>query len=377
MVQYVQYTLIYICNITNKYLLASTRERVDHITRCAADFSRTIENMVNALVASRARTPKKGTAVKFVVIAVLSFLVVLRLDTRNMEGMGAPNHSPIPSSVERAMMIVCSSQRRPGTTLQTCMNSPRKFFAKQIQESVVTDEEAVARGLLEDYRITAIGIGAGKKKVMETGGLCDTVVPGGRTLCTDRAQLDLFEFVSWLKLFKGDQYPMVFQAEHVFEHFHALQIQLIAASAFLMLQPGGVLRVAVPDGYKPSPHYQQYIRPGSTKSGQGQAHMVAWTFDNLTPLFRDVGFVIVPREHFDANGNFHTSDSAYDYDDRYGKIKRSFRHDKRNNVTSKKTLVSKSGSLELDDLEPGEPVYTSLWFDAVKPDDSVGGDAVF
>ena len=345
-------------------------------TETHADGFNATVNMVNARLASRSLTARKGMTLKFVVIAVLSFLIVLRFDTRNLRGIAFRKHSTVPSCMERAMMILCSHQERDGSTFKTCMDSPTKFFAKRLQASVVTDAEEEARSLLEDYHITAVAIGAGKKEVLESGGRCSAAVPGA-TLCTDRAQLDLFEFVSWLKLFRGKQSPKVLIAEHVLEHFHPLQIQVIAASAFLMLKPGGVFRIAVPDGYKPSPNYQQYIRAGSTSSGQGQSHMVSWTFDNLTPLFQDAGFKIVPREHFDARGDFQTSDNAYDYDERYGKIKRSFRHDKRNNVTSKNVIVSKSGRLDPSDLKPGEPIYTSLWFDAVKPKDCVGGDALF
>ena len=310
-------------------------------------------------------------------VAVLLSMIVLQSNIvfrqREAQGLGSitncavcPDNPTMPFCLERAMMVVCSYQRTANASLQTCMRAPSQFFALQLQQSVVTKEEAAAKQLLEDHSITAIAIGSGKE------GLCNVVQ--ARTLCTDRPQLDLFEFVSWLKLFSGRQLPTVFHAEHVLEHFHPLQVQVIAASAFLMLQPGGVFRIAVPDGYKPSPSYQQYTRAGGTASGFGQNHMVSWTYDSLTSLFRDVGFTIVPREHFDMKGDFHSSNEAYENDELYGMIRRSFRNDERNKIKSKAEIVNEYGRLDPTDLGPQEPLYTSLWFDAVKPVDCLGGD---
>ena len=227
-------------------------------------------------------------------------------------------------------------------------------------DATFTEEELEARDLLIKNRIDAVSIGASKT------GLCNDVIRDKGTLCTDRPQLDLFDVSSWLKLF-GRQREGVrtLHAEHVLEHFHPIQVQQIAAASFLMLKPGGVFRVAVPDGYKPSPSYQQYIRPGGTASGHGQKHMVAWTVDSLTPIFEAVGFKIVLQEYFDSKGTFHSSEDAYE-DSTLGRIRRSWREDKRNNLPDGEVITSKIGDL-LPDTKPGEPRYTSLWFDAIKP----------
>lgn len=165
--------------------------------------------------------------------------------------------------------------------------------------------------------------------------------------------------------------PGVILAEHVLEHFSPSQVLHLAAAAFLSLKPGGVFRVAVPDGYKPSPSYQQFVRAGSTPSGLGNRHIVTYNLDSLIPIFSSVGFQIKLREYFDVEGKFNSAPDAYVDDRAYGKITRSWRHDFRNAEgfplpwshnpkSTKKDLLS--------DTRVGEPVYTSLWFDAVKPD---------
>jgi len=155
-------------------------------------------------------------------------------------------------------------------------------------------------------------------------------------------------------------------AEHVIEHFEPTQVSRIASLAFSFLKKRGRIRVAVPDGFKPSPSYQKYIRPGGTNSGSGQHHMVAWTIENLPPLFESAGFEISPVEYFDASGKFHSAKDAYDGDRSYGKVRRSWKHDGRN----VKPYVDHSynwGKLSTTDLAADEPLFTSLWFDAIKP----------
>lgn len=256
-----------------------------------------------------------------------------------------------------ATSIICNSQ--DGSKRLRCRQNPRSYLRQMAKEATFTKEELEARSMMG--KVDALSIGAAN------AGLCSDVVRNRQTLCTDRPQLDLFDVVSWVKLFsRKESGARVLLAEHVLEHFHPVQVQKIAAAAYMMLEPGGVFRIAVPDGYKPSPSYQKYIRPGGTASGHGQRHMVAWTIDSLTPIFQSTGFRIVPKEYFDDKGVFHTSDEAYEDEARLGKIRRSYRNDKRNKLPKDEIVRSKIGDL-LPDTRPGEPRYTSLWFDAVKP----------
>ena len=109
-----------------------------------------------------------------------------------------------------------------------------------------------------------------------------------------------------------------------------------------------------------------------TPSGAGNSHMVAWTYDTLPPIFSDAGFRIVAREHHDAAGSFHAEPGAYDEEPRWGRISRSFRHDRRNSKsisregTTQALRIRAHGSsfkVRADALNG----FTSLWFDAVKP----------
>ena len=263
------------------------------------------------------------------------------------------------------MMELCRFDPDKAEMITPCLQDPVSFWEQRVAEYAVSREEMQARHFLSRNQdtITVISIGAGTA--------CqDEATSDSRTFCTDLPQLDLFQPESMISLRQGmnrkDGLPGFF-AEHVLEHFEPSQVLRLAASAFYNLRPGGVFRVAVPDGYKPSPSYQQYIRPGLTPSGYGQAHMVSWTVDNLPVLFQRVGFQIIHKEHYDAMGDFFRSPDAYKDDTVLGKIRRSSRHDPRNQPNYDNTQDPSIAN----DLREGEVFFSSLWFDAVKPKDCV------
>lgn len=234
-----------------------------------------------------------------------------------------------------------------------------------------------ARDILQRTGIRSISVGSGGM------GICDEVKVGA-TLCTERDNLDLFEIYSWLSILQGtkgkkgstnngatqdDNHVQGLEsifAEHVLEHFSPTQITILAAASYAVLKPGGVFRISVPDGYKPSPSYQEYIRAGGTPSGAGQNHMVAYTIDNLAPIFRNLGYEISAHEYFEQNGTFVSKPDAYAMDDVLGKVRRSNKHDGRNKLPYRNW----NGVLNATDRKSqDEPMYTSLWFDAIKPKD--------
>mmetsp|Transcript_3093 Transcript_3093/g.8761 ORF Transcript_3093/g.8761 Transcript_3093/m.8761 type:complete len:372 (-) Transcript_3093:49-1164(-) len=263
--------------------------------------------------------------------------------------------------LNRSFQRLCSAYEEDAT-MEKCLQSPRSFFSDRYKGYTPSATELEARKLMTS--VSALSIGAGPKK----SGLCNHATIDSKTLCTDRPQLDLFFFESWLSLTHSSSRGIrVVFAEHVLEHFDPIQVERVAAAAFAMMRPGGTFRVAVPDGYKPSPNYQQYIRAGGTSSGHGQKHMVAWTVDNLCPIFASVGFDIKPRENYNFKGEFFSAKDAYKDDETIGKIKRSMLHDKRNVANYNGTVGNSMGTLRYDDLQKAEHPYTSLWFDAVKP----------
>ncbi|KAL7571466.1 hypothetical protein ACA910_019219 [Epithemia clementina (nom. ined.)] len=242
--------------------------------------------------------------------------------------------------------------------------------------------QVLARDTLAAHqdRVTVVAIGS------MGSFFCREATGDDRTFCTNQPELDLLQWQSWMSLVTRPtppnhnhnnnntetthsstgasrrfwRLPGLF-AEHVLEHFDPNQVLFIAAAAFYHLQPGGVFRVAVPDGYHPNAAYQDYIRPGTTPSGYGAHHLVAWTVDTLPGLFQRVGFTTIRLvEYHTASGEFVSSNDAYEMDAVHGKIRRSWKHDARNAPNH----VPKPG-----DAIPKGVKVTSLWFDAIKPND--------
>ena len=56
-------------------------------------------------------------------------------------------------------------------------------------------------------------------------------------------------------------------AEHVWEHLSEADARAANRLCFRYLKPGGVLRLAVPDGLHPDPGYIDEVRPGGTGAG--------------------------------------------------------------------------------------------------------------
>lgn len=262
----------------------------------------------------------------------------------------------------RSLYVLCKYYTADAET--ACYRDPLRFLNKRYQAYSPSEGELGARDMMHKNGLSALSVGANKF------GLCNDVRPS-KTFCTDRPQLDLFRMESWMSILDNPDTSVpiglkALFAEHVLEHFTPVQVTKLAAAAFLALRPGGTFRVAVPDGYKPSNDYQIYVRAGSTHSGHGQTHMTVWTVDSLPTIFEDLGFEIKHREHFDDHGVFQTSERAYASDNVRGKVHRSFRHDKRN-IHPMKDFHSRIGNLTVAGLGKDEPMYTSLWFDAVKP----------
>jgi len=136
----------------------------------------------------------------------------------------------------------------------------------------------------------------------------------------------------------------VFCAEHVWEHLECWEAEQANANCFEFLKPGGVLRLAVPDGLHPDPGYIEHVRPGGTGAG-AEDHKVLYTYKSLDSELSAAGFVVRLLEYWDEAGCFH----FHEWSDDAGRISRSSRYDRRN-------------------LEA--PLsYTSLIVDAVKPVD--------
>ena len=136
--------------------------------------------------------------------------------------------------------------------------------------------------------------------------------------------LNLLRPSDWEKYF-SHHVPLAILAEHVWEHLTLDEGAAAARNCFHYLQPGGHLRLAVPDGFNPDPNYREWVRPGGTGKGADD-HKVLYTHESLSRLLAMAGFKVELLEYFDADGQFHFSD----WDPHDGMIHRSRRFDERN-----------------------------------------------
>lgn len=134
-------------------------------------------------------------------------------------------------------------------------------------------------------------------------------------------------------------------AEHVWEHLTPDEGRRAAELCYKYLEPGGYIRVAVPDGLHPDESYIAWVVPGGNGPGCDD-HKVLYSYLSLDTVFRLAGFQVTLLEYWDETGHFQIVD--WNPDD--GKVRRSYRYDSRN--------------------ADGVPRYTSIILDARKPDRS-------
>jgi predicted SAM-dependent methyltransferase len=131
-------------------------------------------------------------------------------------------------------------------------------------------------------------------------------------------------------------------AEHVWEHLDKNQGRIAAEYCFQYLKPGASLRLAVPDGLHPDPTYIAYVNVGGNGPGAVD-HRVLYDYRSLQSMLEGLGFRVKLLEYFDVNGKFQT----VPWENKDGPIERSLANDPRN--------------------VDGQPNYTSLIVDAIKP----------
>lgn len=163
---------------------------------------------------------------------------------------------------------------------------------------------------------------------------------------TGREQLDLTDPASFAAYF-GARRAAAFLCEHVWEHLTPEQGRAAARLCFTHLRPGGVLRVAVPDGLFPDPAYQRVVQVGGPGPADHPAadHQVVYTHRTFVPIFEQAGFTVTLLEHWDEAGVLHVQP----WNPADGPIYRSVPLDHRN-------AAHRAGS--------GPPGFTSLILDA-------------
>ena len=154
-------------------------------------------------------------------------------------------------------------------------------------------------------------------------------------------QIDLANAASWSSFFQKSSVDAIL-AEHVWEHLSEHDGKIAARNCFQFLQPGGYLRVAVPDGFHPSQPRQALGRLGGSEIGTVGCGTL-YNYRSFANAFLAVGFQVQLIEFFDQEGVFHSNH----WDVSKGLVKRSLLFDERNTA---------------------QPfAYTSLVLDAIKP----------
>ena len=167
---------------------------------------------------------------------------------------------------------------------------------------------------------------------------------------TQRADLDLTDPASFERFF-GERRAAAFLCEHVWEHLTPGQARAAASTCFRWLEPGGRLRVAVPDGLFPDGEYQKVVQVGGPGPADHPAadHQVVYTGKSLPPVFVEAGFRAELLEWWDKDGAFQVR--PWRLED--GPVYRSSKLDHRNRAWREHNAP---------------PGFTSVMLDAWKPD---------
>ena len=180
------------------------------------------------------------------------------------------------------------------------------------------------------------------RKRIAAGNPLNVVIGGGETayeswIGTDRDFLDITNPADWRTLFRANSIHRLL-CEHVLEHLTEAQAATAVRECHRFLQPGGLFRIAVPDGFRRDAIYVAEAAPPN------DGHQVFYNVRSLTALLTSAGFSVTPLEYFDEAEEFH----AAPWDEREGMIIRSARFDQQQK------------------FRRGDLYYTSLIVDARK-----------
>lgn len=142
-------------------------------------------------------------------------------------------------------------------------------------------------------------------------------------LNTDIPHFNILDANDW-KYFFGKQKIDNLLGEHVMEHLTENETVKALKLAFEYLKPGGIFRIAVPDGFHPNPNYIEYVKPGGAGPGC-EDHKVLWNYQTLTKAAATQNFTFNLLEYYNEDGKFYMKE--FSISDGY--IKRS----KRNNFS--------------------------------------------
>lgn len=144
---------------------------------------------------------------------------------------------------------------------------------------------------------------------------------GGTTqkgfIATDIDFLDIRNWWHWRRSFVKNSISHIL-AEHVFEHLSNQEIRRTLKLMHYYMKPEGRVRIAIPDKNRLDLKYLKSVTPPV------DGHKSLLGVGEISEIFKSAGFKPVPLEYFNSKGEF----IHYDWDEKDGKILRSFKYDK-------------------------------------------------
>ena len=100
-------------------------------------------------------------------------------------------------------------------------------------------------------------------------------------------------------------------AEHVVEHIYEKEFLDFLCIVKDYLEPGAIIRIAVPDAYHPSKYVHELTKPGGLDPGADD-HKVFYSIDMMREVALKADYRLEPIEFFDKEGLFHSNLHGWD-----------------------------------------------------------------
>lgn len=131
-----------------------------------------------------------------------------------------------------------------------------------------------------------------------------------RWILTNLPHFDITKERDWKYFFSKHKIDNLL-AEHVLEHLSEEDVKKVLKLSFQYLKPGGIFRIAVPDGYNPNPLYIDNVSPAG-KIGSFHGHKTLWNYQSLGKLINSIGLSTNILEYYKEDKNFIVNDFTFD-----------------------------------------------------------------
>lgn len=149
---------------------------------------------------------------------------------------------------------------------------------------------------------------------------------------TDLPHFDILEISNWEYFFKNQKIDNLL-AEHVLEHLVESDVNFVLTTARKYLKKGGRFRIAVPDGFHPSPEYLDYVGP-TGKTGSLHGHLYLWDHESLSNAAKNAGFKVELLEYYKKDQEFEMNEYSFDHGFIGRSIKNNYINDEVKNYSS-------------------------------------------